>query len=37
LLEHLAVEVHFFGELGGLAALTEEIKGAANQAHDITF
>ena len=37
LLEHLAVEVHFFGKLGGLATLAEEIEDAANQAHDITF
>jgi len=37
LLEHLAVEVHFFGKFGGLATLAEEIEDAANQAHDITF
>src|SRR5882762_10306444 len=37
LLEHLAVEVHFFGKFRGLAMLAEEIEDAANQAHDITF
>src|SRR6266852_5801891 len=37
LLEHLAVEVHFFGKFGGLATLTKKIEDLANQAHDITF
>src|SRR5712672_2447766 len=37
LLEHLAVEVHFFGKLLGLTTLAEEMEDAANQAHDITF
>src|SRR5713226_1813376 len=30
LLEHLAVEVHFLGEFGGLSALAEKVEDAAN-------